>query len=646
MFAKPRTIVIIIILALPLLGVCFLALFSKEPTDKFLSLINIQEDGSIRVRELVKLNGSYNGFERKIYVYNPKAKAATGTIGDIRGNNTLYDGSSITDLKVGSISDDGELTFDDFYNNINYFNRVFIATEGKSSLYTITDVNNYLNLKIYNPSKLDEIFYIEYTINDVVVVHNDIAELAWNVLGDGYNENIGNFEVRVVLPNSDDNYRVWLHGPLNGNILKNNNHEATGTFNFLEAHNPVSLRLIFDKSLVPEAIKYSGFNAKDAIIKYQSILSEDANKERDEARLINYIIIGAAVIWGTLSFAFALSIYLKDKKMKKKSFTGQYFRDFPGDYEPCVLEYLLDKKITEKSLSATILNLIYKKVLKVEKVSYKVKDDYYLVLQKYNPDSLSETEKLALKIIIEEIGDHNMVILSTIQRNCSNLDTAKKFIDLYDKFVKLAEEKAKREDFFTKIPSFITFSLVFYLLGLAVLLFSFYYGFMSLALAIIIMMLILIIYTLTRRFYTEKGALHYAEWMAHKRFLDDFSRFDEKELPEVTLWDKYLVYAIILGNADKLASDMKIKMASLPRETNNLYINYNPMFMSYSVSYNLFSSINTGIHTAITASKKSIAFSRKSNGSGFGGGSFGGSGGGGSIGGGGTFGGGGGGGRF
>ena len=60
--------------------------------------------------------------------------------------------------------------------------------------------------------------------------------------------------------------------------------------------------------------------------------------------------------------------------MKKTAFTMEYFRDFLGSYGPEVLEYLIDKNITEKSLSATILNLIYKKVLKVEVINKKRKD--------------------------------------------------------------------------------------------------------------------------------------------------------------------------------------------------------------------------------------------------------------------------------
>ena len=95
----------------------------------------------------------------------------------------------------------------------------------------------------------------------------------------------GDYEVKVVLPNSDSDYRVWLHGPLNGNIERTNNKEATGTFNFLGAYNPVSIRLIFNKDLVSNATKVSGLTAKDAIIDYQTELSDEANLERK--RMIN-----------------------------------------------------------------------------------------------------------------------------------------------------------------------------------------------------------------------------------------------------------------------------------------------------------------------------------------------------------------------
>ena len=149
-------------------------------------------------------------------------------------------------------------------------------------------------------------------------------------------------------------------------------------------------------------------------------------------------------------------------------------------------------------------------------------------------------------------------------------------------------------------------------------------------------MLVLIIFIVTRKFYTNKGAEHYAKWMANKRFLEDFSRFNEKELPEVTLWDKYLVYAVVLDCADKLSKEMEVKMPNMDT-SDTTYVGYNPYMTHYFITSNIYSSINSGIHTAVASSRSSIAASQASSGGGFGGGS---------IGGGGSFGGGGGGGRF
>ena len=625
-------IAIFVIMFLPV-GFSFLG---GEPTDKFLSEIEILDNGSIKVRELIKMNGEYNGMDRTILARSLYNNTRSYTINDIKGNNDLYDGDEIINLRVGSISDDGELTFDDFNRSVNYFDEVSYASNGDSKKYTNTYYMGEDYLKIYNPSDLDEIFYIEYTVTDVVVVHEDIAELAWNTLGDGYRENIGDYEVKVVLPNSDSDYRVWLHGPLNGEIERTNNKEALGTFNFLGAYNPVSVRLIFNKDLVPNATKVSGLTAKDEIIDYQTELSDEANKEREKIQRQNMILIISSSVWALIAISLAVGVYLREKKMKKTAFNMEYFRDFPASYGPEVLEYLLDKNVTEKSLSATILNLIYKKVLKVEVIDRKLKDDYKLVLQEYDETSLTETEKIALNLIINEIGNSKEVVLSTIRKHCSTLSNANNVMDLYNDFIRKSKSLGKSELFFATTPGLVAFSVIFSLLGLVLTFISFALDLSWLGIIIIILMIALIIFVITRKFYTKKGAEHYAKWMAHKKFLEDFSRFNEKELPEVTLWDKYLVYATILDCADKLSKEMELKMPNMDT-SDTTYVGYNPYMTHYIITSNIYSSINSGIHTAVASSRSSIAASQSSSGGGFGGGS---------IGGGGSFGGGGGGGRF
>ena len=124
--------------------------------------------------------------------------------------------------------------------------------------------------------------------------------------------------------------------------------------------------------------------------------------------------------------------------------------------------------------------------------------------------------------------------------------------------------------------------------------------------------------------------------MAHKLFLKDFSRFNEKELPELILWEKYLVYATVLGCADELSKQMQIKVNTM-QDNQTFAMGYDPFLSHHLLHSTIYSSINRSVRSAVTSSRSSIAASRNSSGGGFGGGaSFGG----------GSFGGGGGGGRF
>ena len=108
-----------------------------------------------------------------------------------------------------------------------------------------------------------------------------------------------------------------------------------------------------------------------------------------------------------------------------------------------------------------------------------------------------------------------------------------------------------------------------------------------------------------------------------KRFLDEFSRMDTKEVLEVKLWDEYLMYAYIFGIADKVAKQLK-----------NLYPE---VIQEYNYDYDTLILINNISRTSVNAasSARSAAESYSAGGGGFssgggGGGSFGGGGGGGS----------------
>lgn len=50
-----------------------------------------------------------------------------------------------------------------------------------------------------------------------------------------------------------------------------------------------------------------------------------------------------------------------------------------------------------------------------------------------------------------------------------------------------------------------------------------------------------------------------ALWEAFGRFLDDFTTFEDKELPEFSVWREYMVYAVAMGKGRKVAKALALK---------------------------------------------------------------------------------------
>jgi len=57
----------------------------------------------------------------------------------------------------------------------------------------------------------------------------------------------------------------------------------------------------------------------------------------------------------------------------------------------------------------------------------------------------------------------------------------------------------------------------------------------------------------------QQGEDDLALWQAFGRFLDDFTTFEDKELPEFSVWREYMVYAVAMGNGQKVAKALAVK---------------------------------------------------------------------------------------
>ncbi len=78
---------------------------------------------------------------------------------------------------------------------------------------------------------------------------------------------------------------------------------------------------------------------------------------------------------------------------------------------------------------------------------------------------------------------------------------------------------------------------------------------------------------------------------------------DKKELPEIVLWEEYLVYATAFGIADKVLKQLKIAYPSI-ENTENLS---NGVYIGLMMNTDFSSSFSRSISTAISSSYSSAS---------------------------------------
>ena len=249
----------------------------------------INSDGSVTVKEALWLNGNYNGATRKIEFCDGNRYPFSGIYSNFSGDSDIYDASGITDVKVYDISQSNFSSINDINNIENEFENVSSASNGKYGLYTIKNYSRYSNVSIFCPSKKKKVLCLEYTIKDAVVVHNDVAELYWCFLDNTANEIIRDYKLRVNLPDGDEDVMVWKHGTDSSYCNIDDYKTISLRDTNVQPSEFETMRIMFNKELVPNATKTSNVDGKDFIIKYENAMSDSniANQETNRVKIEN-----------------------------------------------------------------------------------------------------------------------------------------------------------------------------------------------------------------------------------------------------------------------------------------------------------------------------------------------------------------------
>lgn len=603
----------------------------------------IEENGDLKISELIVMEGSFNGYVKELsYENNLLTDEYTGS-----ASNVIYNakGIELISIKGKKVDEVDFNTFND--SDFQEFTLDYSATNGDILKYTAMMNGSGYDYTLYYASNQDKVaFLITYMVDSVVVLHEDVAEVYWNFITPNDFDDMENVQVKVLLPNKDnsDDFRVWAHGDLSGEINKlEDNSGVLATISHMDSSSVLDIRLTFSKSLITDTskIKTSNYAALDNIIEVETARAEVANNLREELRskrntaiYLSWIIIISIVILGIV-------IYYKFGKSPKSSYFSKYNREFIDDYNVEVIDYLMKRQITPNALSASIMNLIYKKNISVKEIATTKKNKDYeftlLTTAKLNDSEIMLTEFLFDTVGKNKVNEENQKTFTTkdLKSYASGTKTCNTFIKSYTAWKNNVLQKGIDENFFetSNIPKII--GLVILVLSIFLLMYivsnkiDYIPSFIAILLGVVFFIYTLVVYK-----KTIKGSEHYSRWKAFKNFLNDFGSFELKELPEIILWERYLVYATIFGLADKVEKSMNVYISEL--DLSQMNYDYTPVFFYINISPMINASVNNAINSAYNRQAANYAntHSSSSSGGGFGGGfsSGGGFGGGGSSG--------------
>ena len=500
-------------------------------------------------------------------------------------------------------------------------------------------------------------YLIRYTVKDVIKKYNDCAELYWQFVGSEFEISADSITGIIKLPkkvSNKDELRVWGHTEyLNGEIYVTDLDMVEFKVNKYKSGNFVEVRIAMPTYVMSKLENTSNINKIDSIIEQETKWANEANARRNRRNKNFKLLILATILVNT-----SIGIMFSKKIKKNKQFLEknpnilpeqqlEYYRELPDKEEtPLEAVFILKTGYKQSCLpnvfSATILNFALKGYIRIEQEGKTIK----ILLNKIKTDELTEDEKKVLEIL-RATSNNNELTMAELEKYIKNYPS--KLMNLNSTFEKVSKTQASEKGKFdtNRFNKQIVYAEknVGYIFLLIIIItasiFTIGYAYknvqsmlitctiISLAFFIVVTIINLILnIKITTSFngFTQKGINEQEQWKAFKKYMEDFSYLNEKEVPQLVLWEKYLVFATAFGIADKVLKQLKVKYPELnDPDTIHSMILFNSMYNSNGFNTKFINSINTS-----TSRMYSSTYSSGSGGGGgfSGGGGFGGGGGG------------------
>lgn len=473
-----------------------------------------------------------------------------------------------------------------------------------------------------------KVYRITYEVKDAIAKFSDYAELYWQFVGQDFEIDAKNITGTILLPNAVENkeeIKVWGHTEdLNGEIYVVDTNRIEFNINQFRAGRYVEVRSLFPTQMITISNRGEGKERLEEVIQEETKWANDANRRREMKETTKKMVsIAVNVIAIGLSILGIKSILKNSKKIKTKEKLKPtqeivYYREIPReDTTPAEAVALLEKQVGSMNnsiqigriFSATLLDLSVKKIIDFE-VNEKI---ITIRILEENPSKLLNSEKAIfqfLKQACEKTGGQ----ITTKELEKYIRKSASKIVKLSDKIDKETEQALYQKELADKkeneeranIIVYLTFSAIAFLFLIVIFITLMStkmkpFGIIPLAITTLIQLIVFSILLNKINVLTQKGVNENAKWKGLKKYMQDFSMLDKREIPEVVIWEKFLVYATAFGIADKVLKQLKMVYPNIEQEFNTNHYGYMYLMLHTNFSNSFSNAITTSMSTAYSS---------------------------------------------
>lgn len=488
-------------------------------------------------------------------------------------------------------------------------------------------------------------YQISYTVEGAIGKYSDYSQLYWQFIGEDFEIDADKITGTIILPkrvNSKEEIRVWGHTQgLNGEIYATDTNRIEFTINDFNSGVYVEVRTLFPNYVLNSDVKrvYKTSILNSALAE-EKIWANEANRIRNQRIFYNvvfYIVIIIVGVFLTINTVKKIDL-IKTRKRKKPSEEIIYFREVPrDDASPAEAIYLLRETRGDLmssdigyAFSATLLEFSLNNFIKIdvikdengkEETIIKLLDREGLIWtenkdeRKFGEFLISafdyeNSTRITVKQLEKFIKKASKMKLLKLQEDVK-LATREKLekLNLIDKE---GQEKYSKEIAMQAIKIFLISGIVI-VMAIAQKL-----GIIAIAGCIVLIILTVInmiaggIAASKLDGFTQEGIDEIAKWKGLKKYMKEFSLLNEREIPELAIWERFLVYATAFCIADKVLKQLKIVYPDIENAVN---VNTHPqIYLMMNTDF------SNSFSNAISNSMSSAYSSASGGGGGFSGG--------------------------